>query len=410
MTTTIAVLLGAGASKPLGIPTTDEMAKEFLETTENKELKQIIKTVTANPDIETVIKIVRRIIELPKNEGLLLAGDEKTVLKLQGISDNFIKTEKELTEFIRKKCLDPNQEKATENYLSLLKLNDVADVKIFTTNYDKAVENVCNFERLEYNDGFKYSNIDGFPILDPALFEDGDIQIYKLHGSVDWWSDVSRSKIFRLNLELEGVKNVNNLMIYPAQKEDVFNYPFNILQSILIKTLDDVDEFIVIGHKFADPNIVSAIKVALEQRPNFKLTIVSPSASKIKQSVFENNVKVHPVDETIENWLPQAVKNYRKIFGKKNATILAEKKRKEKELKDKIIGEHESSKQIITLGSDKPLFYDPSQTHLNLSDFSDVAANIAINPQQTCPNCSRSFNPGTLTGSYQCPFCNHTFS
>ena len=137
--------------------------------------------------------------------------------------------------------------------------------------------------------------------------------------------------MFRLNLELEGVKNVNNLMIYPAQKEDVFNYPFNILQSILIRTFHDVDEFIVIGHKFGDPNIVSAIKVALEQKSNFKLTIVNPSASKIKKTIFENNVKVNAIDETIENWLPNAVKKYREIIKKKNATIVAKQSNEDKE-------------------------------------------------------------------------------
>ena len=405
MVTTIALLLGAGASKSLGIPTTDEMAKEFLETTQNKDLKRIIEKITDKPDIEIVIQVVRRIIELPKNEGLALLNDEGITEKCQKVLEDFIKTEKELTEFIRKKCLVPNQEKATENYLSLLKLKDVATVKIFTTNYDKAVENVCNIEKIEYTDGFKYSNIDGYPTLDPSSFEDGDVQILKLHGSVDWWSDTSRSKMFRLNLELEGVKNVNNLMIYPAQKEDVFNYPFNILQSILIRTLHDVDEFIVIGHKFGDPNIVSAIKVALEQKSNFKLTIVNPSASKIKKTIFENNVKVNAIDETIENWLPNAVKKYREIIKKKNATIVAKKSKEDKELKDKIIGEYESSKRVsldnLTIQSARPVYFG--------NDDPNTIPSFTIGTSHTCPKCGSQFNQATLTGNYTCPSCNHTF-
>lgn len=403
MTTTIALLLGAGASKPLGIPTTDEMAKEFLQTTKNQKLKDIVDSVTTDPDIETVITIVRRIKELPKNEGLNLLNDTKVISKFVNFSTEFAKTENELTKFIREKCLNPDQEKATENYLSLLKLGDVADVKIFTTNYDKAVENVCNTERIEYSDGFKYSNIDGFPILDPSSFEKGDIRIYKLHGSVDWWSDTTRRKVFRLNLELEGVKNVNNLMIYPAQKDDVFNYPFNILQSILIRTLHDVDEFIVIGHKFADQNIVSAIKVVLEQRSDFKLTIVNPSATKIKKTIFENNVKVDAIDETVESWLHNSIKKYRKICERKNAAIVAEEERLEKETKDKIIGEYVSSRtpntDFSSLAKDLDLFSTPAVA-------TDV---ISIIDSKKCPTCQNEVKSVPTMVGFYCTNCQKTF-
>lgn len=404
MTTTIALLLGAGASKPLGIPTTDEMAKEFLQTTKNQELKDIVNSATNDPDIETVITIVRRIKELPKNEGLSLLNDATVIPKFENFSVEFAKTENELTKFIREKCLDPDQEKATENYLSLLKMGDVADVKIFTTNYDKAVENVCNTERIEYSDGFKYSNIDGFPILDPSSFEKGDIRIYKLHGSVDWWSDTTRRKVFRLNLELEGVKNVNNLMIYPAQKDDVFNYPFNILQSILIRTLHDVDEFIVIGHKFADQNIVSAIKVVLEQRSDFKLTIVNPSATKIKKTIFENDVKVNAFDETIETWLPNSIKKYRKICEKKNDAIVDKEIREEKETKDKIIGEYESSRILHT-------DFSSFAKDLNLVSTTPVTTGIisSIIDSKKCPTCQNEVKSDPLTVGFYCTNCQKTF-
>lgn len=403
MTTTIALLLGAGASKPLGIPTTDEMAKEFLQTTKNQKLKDIVNSVTPDPDIETVITIVRRIKELPKNEGLNLLNNATVIPKFENFSTEFAKTENELTKFIREKCLDPDQEKATENYLSLLKLGDVADVKIFTTNYDKAIENVCNAERIEYSDGFKYSNVDGFPTLDPSLFEEGDIQIYKLHGSVDWWSDTTRRKFFRLNLELEGVKNVNNLMIYPAQKDDVFNYPFNILQSILIRTLHDVDEFIVIGHKFADQNIVSAIKVVLEQRSDFKLTIVNPSATKIKKTIFENNVKIDAIDETIESWLPNAIKKYRKICERKNTAIEDKKERLEKETRDRIIGEYESSR--IPNSAIARLNIDPNLFASSLRNID----NLSIIDSKKCPTCQNEVKSDSSTVGFYCTNCQRSF-
>ena len=82
MTPIIAILLGAGASKPLGIPTTDEMAKEF----PLKLLKAIpvgfdnwqhvyhqlcifmLEKICKNIDNEIVVKAICDVITLHKTE------------------------------------------------------------------------------------------------------------------------------------------------------------------------------------------------------------------------------------------------------------------------------------------------------------------------------------------------------
>jgi len=363
-----------------------------------------MKKRAVNPDIETVIQIVRRVKELPKNEGLSLLNDVTLIQKSEALSKEFAKTEDDLTKFIRKKCLNPDLEKARDNYLPLLKLGDVADVKIFTTNYDTAVENVCKTEKIEYSDGFKFSNFTDYPTLDPSFYEKKDVQIFKLHGSVDWWSDTSGRTIFRLGLELAGIKNINNLIIYPAQKEDVYNYPFNILQSILIRTLNVVDEFIVVGHKFRDLNIVSAIKGALEQRSDFKLTIVNPSASEIKKTVFANNVKVDAIDKKIEEWLPKAVKKYREKAGKKNIQARNEEKRREKELREKIIGEYESARAPRISTSDI-ITVPKALTSLDLSKIEG----ITVGGSKKCSTCGNEVKSDPTMVGFYCTNCQKTF-
>ena len=417
----IGFLLGAGASKPLGIPTTDEMAKEFLEITKNSKLKQITEKMAEPPDIEKLINIVRRVKSLFQNEGFSLLKKD-IVQTVTPLSVAFSDIENELTDFIRKKCLNPDIEKAITIYEPLLELRNDAVLKIFTTNYDPAIENVCKQKKIPFSDGFKFSKFEDYPILDLS-YETERVQLLKLHGSVNWWSNKSRHTTIRLNLELEGLKDFKNLMIYPAQKDDLFNYPFNVMQSILIRTLHNLDEFVVIGHKFADQNIVSAIQVALEERDDFKLTIVNPGASTLKKNIFENNSKVDAIDKKIEDWIPIAMKDYRKKVQKQKELFEKESDKKYQDLKDKIIGEYESSKPQFR--RDAPLTWNTETSNLfrdseayssdiptdNSPRFTGVySSDIGIlSPNTTCPKCGHRYYSTNLGAGYTCPACGEHF-
>jgi len=169
----------------------------------------------------------------------------------------------------------------------------------------------------------------------------------KLHGSVTWWSDNTRQKIFKLAADIMGTEKYTNLMIYPAQKDDVFNFPYYMLQWMFNLTLNEIDELIAIGHKFEDPNITMSVKGALEN-PNFKLTLVSPSASKIKEKIFQNNKKVNAIDKKFEEWLPDGIKYLKKTAEEHNNKTKVNDEKIEKE-KNKMI---ESAKKIKELQSE----------------------------------------------------------
>jgi len=72
------------------------------------------------------------------------------------------------------------------------------DFKIFTTNYDRAVENFCSsmVQDLLFIDGFKLDPVSQRYIWNSRNFEDIDthiqkqhVYLYKLHGSLDWKED-----------------------------------------------------------------------------------------------------------------------------------------------------------------------------------------------------------------------------
>lgn len=388
----VILLLGAGASKPLGIPTTEDMAKEFLQITNNKHLKYLIST-EKDLDIEKVIRVVQNVKNLTRNEGLKLMGlDEKWMQKLlpfNKIVNEFEITEQELFDFIRLKCLEPDIVKGKVIYKRLFNLGERAVLKIFTTNYDTAIEGVCRELKIEYSDGFRWSQFDDYPRFDPPSFGDSRVQLYKMHGSVNWWSDNSRQTIFRLGLDLKGIENVKNLMIYPAQKEDVFNYPFNLFQSIFITTLNEIDELIAIGHKFNDVNIASAVKVALE-RSSFRLTIISPSADDIKSKVFDNHEHINTIDKKIEDHVDDLINNLVTKAAVYDARKETEQKQEYTRLKQEIIEEYERDR---------------------LSILYDLAKNIDTPKRKViCPKCKYEFVvPASILPVHtQCPKCGTT--
>jgi hypothetical protein len=251
----LVIILGAGASKPLGIPTSKEIVAEFLETQSSKPLSLFKEKIIAEQwDIEKLMRLMQHIrvlgIDPPLKTIFGSYYTQRLEKKVNELNIAYESVYKELLNFIRAKCLHPDVSKATEIYKPLLALKEEATIKIFTTNYDLSIENVCKDAGIEYNDGFEAKGFDEYKTFYPENLGRGNPQLYKLHGSVNWWSDEQRKNIFRLSLDLKGVEGLRTMMIYPADIESAFNYPFNILQSYYTLSLMDANMVIAVGHKF----------------------------------------------------------------------------------------------------------------------------------------------------------------
>lgn len=206
----LVVILGAGASKPLGIPTSKEIVKEFLETKSANPLSDFKESIISKEwDIEKLLRLIQHVKTL---------GEDPPLRKLLGknytkrVENKIIKLNRtygpiydELLKFIRNRCLEPDLEIAIKIYKPLLALREIATIKIFTTNYDTAIEDVCRNLRIRHYDGFTFDPFDDYWKFRPQTFGTRNPQLYKLHGSVNWWTGESRQEIFRLSLNLEGV-------------------------------------------------------------------------------------------------------------------------------------------------------------------------------------------------------------
>jgi len=391
----IAFLLGAGASNQFGIPTTEELAHEFLEIVDDHRLNLVLDENESN-DIEALIKVIQQIKDLQTNTGLtflnLSDSDWNTI---GSVSDEYEGIEQKVFNFIREKCSSPDYSKAIKFYKPILDLQKRTGLNIFTTNYDMIIEEVCREQKISYNDGFRQEKHGYNIIFDPHNFGGFDIQLFKLHGSINWWSDDQRQKIFSLDPTLYGFEGYKNLMIYPAEKDDFFNFPFNILQYMFNLILNETDELIVIGHKFGDKNILAPISAALE-RPNFELTIINPSATEIKNKIFKDHDKVNVIDKTLEEWVTEGgVTQLENKFPKLDMS----------KIKDNITTVPAIQEEPIKQ-ADIPLRSVPVAKHI--PEAKGILFNLldSMKDRQQCPKCGTEFSVQRIYQIFNCPHCN----
>lgn len=167
-------------------------------------------------------------------------------------------------------------------------------VQLYTTNYDTLFEQAA--QRMNY------TIIDGFSFFQPRVFNGGNfdvdvvyrertrikqeesfvpnvIQLYKLHGSIDWEKQ-DDGKICQVP------KPDCPCIIYPATEkyESSYEQPYFEMMSHFHSTLRKEGTLLIVaGFGFQDKHIQNAIKEAVLQNPNFHLLIVCYGTTKRKQ-------------------------------------------------------------------------------------------------------------------------------
>ena len=393
----IAFLLGAGASNQFGIPTTDVLASDLLKIIDDPALDVILDDSEYN-DIEALIKAIQQIRDLQNNIGLNLIDLEDAQRDdVIQTSERYGDIEQKVFDFIRKKCGTADYSYAVKIFKPILELQKRTNLRIFTTNYDMIIEEVCKKLKIDYNDGFKQERHGYNIIFDPEHFSaNSELQLFKIHGSINWWSDNKRQKIFRLDPALQGIEGYKNLMIYPAEKEDYFNYPFNILQYMFNITLNEIDELIVVGHKFGDKNILAPIRAALE-RTNFELTIVNPDASKLKETLFNNHERVNVIGKTFEEWVSSGgITDIENRFPKKTQTPT------------KLVSEPSAKTKASSQVDDSRYGMSrvPYAKHVPEARGTSFNLGTMLRDRQRCPKCGLEFSVNRLYQFFNCPHCN----
>jgi hypothetical protein len=314
------ILLGAGASKPFGIKTLQEMTNSIVKLMKKHGHGEIVEQILSGlkrfgmtPDFEAIYTVVEGLTNLSqaiKNSGPLTTYVCKDLDQIKPKED-LRELSKFFREFIYKECrLRPKYHSAIlaaydrlfgimhnfkeKRYVIGVEMENQPSVDvgstIVTTNYDMILESYFTMKQppLLFTDGFK--PIEGRPQikeLDLTSFSQAHRKwIVKLHGSI--WQYNDNGKIFSANqdpetIELFPVMIQERMMIYPTGDKPILHYPYFDFYNIF--KIQKWEQLVAIGYSFRDEPINIAILENLQREENNKLIVVNPNPEEVLKNL-----------------------------------------------------------------------------------------------------------------------------
>lgn len=322
--------MGSGASVSFDKPTTSQL-KDKLQTkyghdTFHDFILRSMLDVTEFKDIEYVLQSITDIVNFSSSYGNTYfkslsqtANLRHTMLVFNGGSYNFDQVVSELKkvyETLKKEIFANYSWTTNENnnliiiYKELFQMfSEMSDsIRIFTTNYDQAVEYYCELEEnLRLVDGFKHD-----ANKQKYLWADGDysyfdklddvkenVYLYKIHGSLNWKENKTKG-FERISEEsmASDPKFPNNVLVYPTltPKDGLENEPFRQIYNNFKQQMKQLDYCIVIGFSFRD-RLNEIFREFLECGKT--IIVFSPTAV----TDFQVNVlNDEPTDDELKRW------------------------------------------------------------------------------------------------------------
>jgi hypothetical protein len=341
----IIILLGAGASCDANIPVSSQMIKELEELIENpnengwKEYKQLyycmksgvqygfgITNKNEEINIESLVNTMDELIKSYEHPIFPFVGSwVPRLVELAG--EGFIKIKKLKNLIIEqlKTWMKVNHDELCDYYYGIIKFQNEFQfpLNIFSLNYDDCLEKQCRKHNIECNRGFsnyiwEYKNFEKQnDIIDR-------INLYKLHGSIDW--EINDNNVE----EKDGVIEKPAIIFgtsYKLQYIDPFLY---LLYEFRRQTLESSTKIInCIGYSFNDEHINGILGQALIKDNSKKLISVQPIYSGendedldkrekeriMKKLNLENCDNILVVSKTAKNFMENIIsKDYYEMY------------------------------------------------------------------------------------------------
>ena len=343
------LFFGAGASKPLGIPTNRDLYQEFIASPSWDSLRNrdqfpalfddIIKSCGIEPlDIEAVMSVLSALAAKDPQDALLRGGKPGALFSLAKQSSGLFGpgTQKHAQEFldtikafVRERCQSYKEDSRRSNYDPIMDSfigpherweigrgdsrtqayiapfggpgrRRVPSFSGFTTNYDTAFEDYLNDLEIQCESGFEKQG-NRFCLSPSVIHGTYDLSLFKLHGSVDYIKHKD-GKIVHIPFYQPGIKaaDLKEVLIYPTQEKELFQFPFIDFFYEFVRALRQTRLWVFFGFSFSDIPILRL--VLTEATPGKKVLIVSPDASKIcanELASLGERTNLNPVEASI---------------------------------------------------------------------------------------------------------------
>jgi hypothetical protein len=308
----INVLIGAGASFQLGGPKIRDVTSEAIVGLAaqcgiaiNGAERQILDQLCSTPsDLERILEVLNSAV------GYATAVSAPTV-PVHTVSYNvndLVKLRQNLNAMLAARCDLVRQAEVDNRLLNwrphqeffrrlLTARRDYTPPKVFTTNYDVAIEYSLDLSGFNYFDGFKGTVRRSFhpEVYSQELYASNAVDqrklqrvadvlyLYKVHGSITWrngdMGGVNGSIIMSNELPRAGTQEL--ALIYPTQNKEAetLGFPYSDMLRAFGDALSFPDSLLlVIGYGFRDAHINRIIDRALDSNVALQMLICDPSA------------------------------------------------------------------------------------------------------------------------------------
>ncbi len=306
MNLNMALLLGAGFSRPSGIPLMHDLAINFPTNLEGEDKLTYLQLYELLPEITEDFELLMQVCHDLKNmpveliNRLINRSSDQQLLDFAQLVNGAESLDRCLKHYLHQHCqIQKDQIAYLYPFAHWLKLTGT-QLDIFSVNYDLVVESLCEEFFLTYTDGFLVN-------WQPELFSNPTYQIrlYKLHGSFVWYQSVlgERVKIPILNYDntLNYLANdrINSMMVYPKREK---REPFQELLQIFRKKLLTLDRLIIIGYSLRDQELTEIIVRGMQKNQNLIVELISPEVDELARGL-QMSERLESFAGGVEEWI-----------------------------------------------------------------------------------------------------------
>jgi hypothetical protein len=298
------IILGSGASAAYGLPTMGELGnkiiaevestgfhrefstqwasfKQKLEETKNLEaaIEELESRATA-PLIKYIVEITWKVIKNRDNE--IYNGLVNGTIKLP-----------------------------LAHFFYRIRRGNRCATTVLTTNYDKLAEyaadiaNNFEFHNSPYYTGFSYGSIKNFDKeIGRKRFTVGQrravdtqvidwvhpIEIWKVHGSIDWFFQESNQRIVALENLNAIIDGLQPLIVTPGREKyrTTVDDPYRAIIDCADKALEKANSFLTIGFGFRDEHIQPRFLQRIKERKTIPTVVISKQITSEAKKIFSD--------------------------------------------------------------------------------------------------------------------------
>lgn len=301
------IILGSGASVPFKLPSMWILGEHikssigFTDTNDQKQFNEFVTEFDKTGDLESTLT------KLQLRKEVLSEIVNKTWELVN-------KSDLEAYEYFINNSNDFPFSKLLEHFL------DTAGkkVSIITTNYDRLAEYASSLAKAVICTGYSQNPIGHFSKsiqsnnLASLKGYKGQVNIWKVHGSLDWFKSKEDENI-QLPIRQKIPQDYSPLIVTPglSKYSETHNEPYRTIFTQADSEIEQANGFLCIGYGFNDihvqPKLITQIK---NNKPI--IVITKELTPKTKQSIIDNNCKNYML---IEEANSKDTKIYSSKFG-----------------------------------------------------------------------------------------------